>query len=319
MKMLRNPTVWGVGALALGVVVALVVALLYVSPLGHKIVTFYTDDAASVRVGDEVRIAGITVGKVKDLALEKNQVRVRAQVDNNAFVGDRSQIQVRMLTVVGGYYVNLVSLGAAPLGAAVIPVERVTMPYNLMRTLADTPKITERVNPTPINQSLDELQKGLAGPNVQTLSAVIDAGNSLISTVEKQRGQVSAILNLSDEYVRALSNYDEGLKELVRKASIIQQTLTLYGDGFGNALKQIADVFDALAPVGNFYENHRDDFLEKVRHYQETARYWVERYGVIVRAARLLRRKIERVADAQNAAPELLATDMCMPVPGSSC
>lgn len=319
MKMLRNPTVWGVGALALGVVVALVVALLYVSPLGHKIVTFYTDDAASVRVGDEVRIAGITVGKVKDLALEKNQVRVRAQVDNNAFVGDRSQIQVRMLTVVGGYYVNLVSLGAAPLGAAVIPVERVTMPYNLMRTLADAPKITERVNPTPINQSLDELQKGLAGPNVQTLSAVIDAGNSLISTVEKQRGQVSAILNLSDEYVRALSNYDEGLKELVRKASIIQQTLTLYGDGFGNALKQIADVFDALAPVGNFYENHRDDFLEKVRHYQETARYWVERYGVIVRAARLLRRKIERVADAQNAAPELLATDMCMPVPGSSC
>lgn len=319
MKMLRNPTVWGVGALAAAVVVALVVTLLYVSPLGHKTVTFYTDDAASVRPGDEVRIAGITVGKVKDLALENNQVRVRTQVDDDAFVGDQSQIQVRMLTVVGGYYVNLVSLGDAPLGAKAVPVERVTMPYNLMRTLADTPKITDNVNPKPISQSLDELQKGLAGTNVETLSAVIDAGNSLISTVEKQRGQVSAILNLSDEYVQALSNYGDGLKELVRKASIIQQTLILYGDGFGNALKQIADVFDALAPVGNFYENHRDDFLEKVRHYQETARYWVERYGVIIRAARLLRRKIERVADAQNAEPELLATDMCMPVPGSAC
>jgi phospholipid/cholesterol/gamma-HCH transport system substrate-binding protein len=32
-----------------------------------------------------------------------------------------------------------------------------------------------------------------------------------------------------------------------------------------------------------------------------------------------VRRKIERVLDAQNAPPELLATDLCMPVPGSPC
>lgn len=319
MKPLRNPTVWGVGTLVLAAVVALVAAMLYVNPPHETMVTFYTEDAASTRPGDQVRIAGITVGKVKDLALQNNQVRVRVGVDRDAFVGNRSQVQVRMLTVVGGYYVDIVSLGDAPLGDEPIPVERVTMPYNLMQTLADAPKITERVDPDPINQSLDQLQQALTGSNIDTLSAIVDAGNGLVSTIDRQRGQVSAILDLSDEYIRSLKNFGDGLRELVRKASIIEQTLILYGERFGSSLKGIADVFDALAPVGVFYENHRDDFLEKVRHYQETARYWAERSGVIVRTIRLLRRKIEQVLDAETAPPELLATDLCLPIPGSPC
>ncbi|MDR3657227.1 MAG: MlaD family protein [Mycobacterium sp.] len=319
MKVLRSPTLWGVGALSVATVVALVAAWLYISPPGEKIVTFYTEDAASARPGDQVRIAGITVGKVKDLALENNRVRVRAQVDMDAFVGDQSQIEVRMLTVVGGYYVNVVSLGDTPLGAKPIPVERVTMPYNLMRTLADATKITEHINPAPLNKSLDEVQRGLTGTNVESLTAIIDAGNSLMSTIEKQRGQVSAILNMSDEYIRSLSNFGDELKELVRKISIIEQTLIIYGEGFGSAIKGMGDILDALAPVGYFYQNHREEFLDKVRYTQEKARYWADRSGVIVRALRLVRAKVERVLDAQNAPPELLATDLCMPIPGSPC
>ena len=319
MKFLHSPTLWGVGALSVAAVVALVAGWLYISPPGEKFVTFYTEDAASARPGDQVRIAGITVGKVRDLALENNRVRVRVQVDKDAFVGDQSQIEVRMLTVVGGYYVNIVSLGDAPLGTKPIPLERVTMPYNLMRTLADSTKITDHINPVPLNKSLDEVQRGLTGSNVETLSAVIDAGNSLMSTIEKQRGQVSAILNMSDEYIRSLSNFGDELKELVRKVSIIEQTLVIYGEGFGSAIKGMGDILDALAPVGYFYQNHRDEFLDKVRYTQEKARYWADRSGVIVRAIRLVRAKIERVLDAQNAPPELLATDLCMPVPGSAC
>ncbi|BBZ43366.1 MlaD family protein [Mycobacterium parmense] len=319
MKVLHSPTFWGVSALALATVVALVAGWLYISPPAQKTVTFYTEDAASARPGDQVRIAGITVGKVKDLALEHNRVRVRTLVDDDAFVGDRSQIEVRMLTVVGGYYVNIVSLGDTPLGNKPIPVERVTMPYNLMRTLADATKITDNVNAKPLHQSLDEVQRGLAGNNVESLSAIIDAGNSLMSTVDKQRGQITAILNLSDEYIRSLSDFSDGLKQLVRKIAIVEQTLIIYGEGFGSAIKGMGDILDALAPVGYFYQNHRDEFLEKVRYTQEKARYWSERSGVIIRAIRLVRRKIERVLDAQNAPPELLATDLCMPIPGTPC
>ncbi|ORA08801.1 MlaD family protein [Mycobacterium arosiense] len=319
MKMMNNSTSWGIGALVLTTVVALVMAFLYISPPGQKVVTFYTDDAAAIRPGDQVRIAGIAVGKVKDLALESNRVRVRAQVEDSAFVGSQSQVQVRMLTVVGGYYVNLVSLGDSALGAKAIPMERVTMPYSLIRTLNDTTKITENVSSKPINESLNQVQKGLSGANMESVSAVIDAGNKVMSTIDRQRGQVTAILDLSDEYIRQIRDYGGQLREMVEKISIIEQTLTLYSEGFASALQGFGDALDALSPVGVFYMNHRGYFIAKVRDWLQKARMWTERNGVIIRALRLGRNKIERILNAQQAPPELLATDLCMPIPGSPC
>lgn len=319
VKLWRNPTLWGVGALVLATVLALVAAMLYLKPPGQKIVAFYTDDAASIRAGDEVRIAGITVGKIEDLSLEQNQVRVRAQVDGDAFVGNQSQVQVRMLTVVGGYYVNLVSLGNAPLGANPIPVQRVTMPYSLIQTLAQATKITDNLHPQPIKDSLDQLQQGLAGTNLQSLSAIVDAGNSLTSTIAKQRNQLSDILNMSDEYIRSLKDFGEELKQIVRKVSILEGTLVVYSKGLSVAINGVGSILQVLGQLGEFYQNHRDQFLEKVRDFQAKARFWDDRAGVSVRALRLMRNKLERVLDAQNAPPELLATDMCIPVPGSGC
>ena len=65
-----SPVFWGVAGLVLVTVIGLVVAWVYVSPPKQQTVTFYTDDAASVHPGDTVRIAGIIVGKVKDLSIE---------------------------------------------------------------------------------------------------------------------------------------------------------------------------------------------------------------------------------------------------------
>ncbi len=320
MKMLTKPTFWGVVALAVVVILAGTAAAVYVNPPGQKAIAFYTDDAAAIRPGDTVRIAGITVGKVKDLAIEPERVRVRATVDGDAFVGDQSQIQIRMLTVVGGYYVNVLSLGDKPLGTRAIPVERVKTPYSLMRALADSTKITDRVDPKPIRESLDQIQEGLTGTNVETLSAIIEAGNTLTSTIDKQRGQISAILNLSDEYIESLRDFTGELREIVAKISILEQTLVLYAKGFGEALSGMGDIADAfLRPFGEFWVNHREEFLEKVSDWQDRIRRWADNNSRIIPRLRRLRDKIERVLDAQNARPELLATDLCIPLPGSAC
>ncbi|CPW26071.1 Mce family protein [Mycobacteroides abscessus] len=320
MTLMKNPLFWGVTVLALVAALALTAAAIYVRPPGQRAVVFYTDDAASVRPGDGVRIAGITVGKVESLAIEPNQVKVRTTVDNDAFVGDQSQVQVRMLTVVGGYYVNLVSLGDKPLGHQAIPVQRVTMPYNLMKTLADSTKITEHIDPTPVRESLNQIQAGLNGTNVDTLSAAINAGEAITSTIDRQRGQISQILNLSDEYIESLANYRTKLKELVAKVSILEQTLVLYGKGFGDALTGMGDVSEAiLIPLGKFWVNHREEFIQRVREWQNRVRRWVDNNSRIVPRLRSVRNKMERVLDAQNARPELLATDLCIPLPGSPC
>lgn len=319
-RLLRNPVTWGAAAIAFALVVALVLAYIYYHPPGqNRIVNFYTDDAASIRVGDDLRMAGITVGKIDGLSLEPKQVRVTARVNDDAFVGDQSQIDVRMLTVVGGYYVNLVSIGDTPLGDAPIPLARVTMPYNLIRTLTDSTEITENVNTQPLNESLNQLQQGLTGTNVEVVSTVIDAGNAIISAVDRQRGQVSNILNMSDEYIRALADYRDKFDQLVRKVSILTQTLALYNGGMTSTIGGLGTVLMQLKTVGDFYEAHRVLFVEKVQQYLHKGQLFVERNGLTIRALKRVQNLLDRVLDAQNASPALLATDICMPIPGSPC
>lgn len=302
------------------VVVALAMTYVYYNPPGKdQVVSFYTDDAASIRVGDEVRMAGIKVGSVTELSLEPNQVLVKTRIDDDAFVGDQSQVDVRMLTVVGGYYVNLASMGHAPLGAEPIPLSRVTMPYSLIRTLTDTTKITQNVNTAPINESLNQISQGLTGTNIQVISSTIDAGNTLMSTIERQRGQVTKILNLSDEYIRSLSNYRDKFQQLVRKVSILTQTMVVYDKGMSQTIQGLADVLQALKPLGDFYEGHRLEFIQRVRDFLKRGRLFVERNGVTIRVLKRTQNLLDRVLNAQNADPGLLATDLCVPVPGSAC
>jgi phospholipid/cholesterol/gamma-HCH transport system substrate-binding protein len=224
-----------------------------------------------------------------------------------------------MLTVVGGYYVNLASLGNTPLGANTIPLSRVTMPYSLIRTLTDTTKITQNVNTTPVNESLNQIAQGLTGTNVQVVATVINAGNALMSTVDRQRGQVTEILNLSDEYIRALSGYRDKFAQLVRKVSILTQTLVIYDRGLSGTLLGLGDVSQALKPLGDFYVTHQVEFIEKVRDFLYKGRLFVERNGLTIRALKRVQNLFDRVLDAQNAEPGLLATDLCVPIPGSAC
>jgi virulence factor Mce-like protein len=321
MSPVRSQRYWGGAALAIVAIVGVVVALLYISPPNQRIVTFYTDDAASLRAGDTVRIAGIVVGTIKDLALEPSQIRVRASVDRDAFVGDQSQVQVRMLTVVGGYYVTIVPLGNAPLGARPIPKERVTMPYSLMQALTDTTKITVQVAPKPIKDSIDQLQQGLRGTNIDSVAAVLNAGNAIANALDSQRGELSKVLQLSDEYIDRLADYRGTLQAYIRKVAILEESLILYGKSFSDALLGIGAIGQALGPVVDFYFTHRADFLEKVRGVLGDLRTIADRNGVVVRVLGRIHDRMERALDRQNnfIRPELLATDICIPVHGSPC
>ena len=73
-----------------------------------------------------------------------------------------------MLTVVGGYYVNLNSIGELPLGANLFRVAVTRRTFSI-RTLNVTTKITKL---KPINESLNAIQKGLKGTNVEAPAAI---------------------------------------------------------------------------------------------------------------------------------------------------
>lgn len=318
---LRNPLWWGVITIALATIVAMVVAWVYISPPHRQLVSFYTDDAASVRAGDVVRVAGMDVGTVKSISLEPQRVRVQLSLKDDVFVGDQTQVEVRMLTVVGGYFVTLLPLGDQDLGRNPIPIERVTMPYSLIRTLSDATKITDQVAPRPINESLNQIQEGLTGTNTEILAKIIDAGDSVSQVLERQRGQLTSVLEMSNEYLRTMNNNRELLEYLISRIAILEETMILYGDGFAGGLEGLGKVVDKIYPLIPFYFEHKEDFTNRVRGVLSEFQTVADRNGVLVRWLRRVRGRMQDTLDAQNRGtpPQLLATDLCFPIEGKIC
>ncbi|WP_242657063.1 MlaD family protein [Mycobacterium talmoniae] len=312
---------WGVTTIALTAIVTLVVGWVYISPPHQQLVTFYTDDAASVRAGDSVRVAGINVGTVKHVSLEPQHVRVQLSLKDDVFIGDQTQVDVRMLTVVGGYFVTLVPLGDRRLGQHPIPADRVTMPYSLVRTLSDATKITDQVAPRPINESLSQIQQGLAGSNTEILAKIIDAGNGVSEVLERQRGQLTKILEMSNEYIGTMNGNRELLEHLISRIAILEETLILYSKGFGSSIEGLGKIVDDIYPLVPFYFEHRQDFIDRVRGVLAEFQTVADRNGALVRWLRRVRGRMQTTLDAQNAGtpPELLATDLCFPIEGSRC
>ncbi|OBI41695.1 mammalian cell entry protein [Mycobacterium colombiense] len=320
-RSLGNPLFWGVVTIAVTTIIALVVAWVYISPPHRQLVSFYTNDVASVKAGDSVRVAGMDVGTVKKVSLEPQQVRVQLSVKDDVFIGDQTQVDVRMLTVVGGYFVTLLPHGDRPLGRHPIPIDRVTMPYSLIRTLSDATKITDQVAPQPINKSLNQIQQGLTGSNTEILAKVLDAGNSISEILEHQRGQLTSILEMSNEYLQMMNGNRKLLEYLTTRVAILEETLTLYSKGFAGSIYGLGRIIDKIYPFLPFYMSHRQDFLARVRGVLGEIQAIADRNGVVVRVLRRIRGRLQTTLDAQNQGtpPELLATDLCFPIEGSRC
>lgn len=156
----------GAALLVAVIVVAAVIVVVYVNPPpGKKQFTFLTDDVSSVAVGQDVRVAGLNVGKVTGLELGANEVRVTAEVDEEIFIGDRSRVEVRMLTPVGGYAATLIPLGGdVPLGGDNwIQSSAVSVPYSIGDVIQEVPTVTDNVDATDIDGNLGQVADALDG------------------------------------------------------------------------------------------------------------------------------------------------------------
>ena len=104
----RNPVV-------LGVVGALAVALIVVGSLSAaRIKGVLTEreyharftEAAGLRPGDDVRVAGLTLGTVSSLSIEDDQVEVAFRLDKDVRLGRDTQAEIKSATVLGRKFLD---------------------------------------------------------------------------------------------------------------------------------------------------------------------------------------------------------------------
>jgi len=211
----RNPIAVAVAGLA---ILAAIAALTYFSgnlPFigGGTGYTAYFAEAAGLQPGNEVRIAGVTVGQVTGVSLAGNKVAVTFRVKNQ-WVGSKTTAAIDIKTLLGDKYLALDPLGSGPQDPGTpIPLSRTTSPYDVTQAFGGVSQQISKINTTQLAQSLRTLSAAFAStpPYVRSalrglaaLSASVASRDSAVTSLLAGARKVTGTLAREDARFQAL-------------------------------------------------------------------------------------------------------------------
>ncbi len=242
----------GIIGVVLVAIVAVAAGVLYVVPIGKKTYTADLAEAQSVKAGDDIRVAGISVGTVKSLELKPDRVVMRFTVDSGLFVGDQSTLDVRMLTVVGGNYVALFPSGTTPLGDKHIAMDRVRLPYSLVQTFQDAAEPVSKIDGDTLRRNLAALGTSVAeAPD--TLRTTLDSLSSFVDDLNRQHEMISKAIANADEYVTMYDGAKGSLGRLVQATNRMEDLVLGKRAELQEGLRLLNAVINKAAAIAPTY------------------------------------------------------------------
>jgi phospholipid/cholesterol/gamma-HCH transport system substrate-binding protein len=234
----RNPVI--VGAVSLAVIAALILAAFRAQDLpligGGDIYYASFSEAGGLKTGDEVRIAGVRVGKVEAVELAGDHVRVTFRVDSGEEFGTDTAAQIKIKTLLGAMFLALQPAGSGQMEEeSEIPLERTQSPYDVVEAFSGLAETSERIDTDQLAKGLttladlmrntpEEFRRALDG--VSALSANVAARDEQINQLLQNLHRVSGVLDERDEDILALMRDSRVLFEaLVKRREAIHNLL----------------------------------------------------------------------------------------------
>ena len=194
-------------------------------------------DASRLKTGDTVRVAGVRVGTVRDVALRSDKnVIVDFDADRNIVLTTGTKAAVRYLNLVGDRYLELVdgpgSTRVVPAGAQ-IPEDRTAPALDLDLLLGGLKPVIQGLNPEDVN----------------ALSA------SLIQVLQGEGGTLESLLSKTSSFSNSIADNNEVVGQLIENLKNTLDTLSKNGDQFSGAIDRLEQLITGLSkdrdPIGN--------------------------------------------------------------------
>jgi len=175
-------------------------------------------DASGLAPGNEVRVAGVKVGKVTGVALDRDGqqpfVRVDFRVDG-VRLGRDTQATIRIKTVLGQKYLALAPSGSTPLPAGGrIPLDHTASPLDVVDAVNGLADTLDHIDAGQLSQAFTVLSQTFADTPDSVRSSL--AGLSRVSQAVADRDdQLRTLLAHARAVTGVLADNDQALKNLV--------------------------------------------------------------------------------------------------------
>lgn len=261
----RNPV-------AVGVVSVAVIAMLLVvafraedMPLIGGGDTYYAafSEAGGLEKDDEVRVAGVRVGKVRDISLRGNEVLVEFVVDRGTDLGAQTGADIRIKTLLGSMYLALDPEGGGELEAdSEIPQARTTAPYDVVEAFSGLASTTERIDVDQLSTSLDTLT-GMMEGTPEELRGTLQGLSRLSRNVAARDQQINTLLQNAEKVTGVLADRDKELRKLFRDGDRLIRAVYARREAVSRLLDSTRQLSDELTTL---VRQSREDLKPALQH-----------------------------------------------------
>ncbi|WP_245661685.1 MlaD family protein [Nocardia salmonicida] len=316
---------WGIAGMCAAVLLLVAIGAVYVTgTTAERTYSAEMAQAGSVRTGDDVRLAGIPVGKVTALTLLPDRVRMEFTVAEDAFLGDQTTLDIRMLTFVGGYYLAVLPAGTKPLGATVIPMERVIVPYNLTKAFQDAVEPVRRIDGSVFRQDLAALSTAI-DKSPDAVRSTVRAAGDVVAILDEQNADISRALSIADEYLTALDANADVLADLIITLGTLEQIIQTNKVQVAESLYDLAVILQDLTPLGRAWDASIKERAQPLADAIPALEQLGGRLGALLDAVRAFEQRLLPLmpagggvsVDQSGATIQLPA--VCVPLPGGGC
>lgn len=208
--------------------------------------------ASQLQKGDDVRVAGVNVGEVKDVQVhDRSQALVTFTARSDVPLTTASRAEIRFLNLVGDRYLALErgEPGAEPLRpGAVIPPERTTPALNLTVLFNGFQPLFAALEPRQVNRLSLNIVRTLQGES-GTVRSLLASTASLTNSLADRDRLIGEVVRNLDVMLRTVDDRRRQLDQLV--VALRDWATDLSGDrrAIGRSVQNVSTLTDEVASL----------------------------------------------------------------------
>ena len=243
-------------------------------------------DAGGVFTNQEVTYRGLTVGRVGDMTVVPDGVKIELIVEDDYKIpAQDTEARVMFKSAVGEQFVDILPTTNQPPyleDNSTIPIEHTSIPVSTQSLLTTTESVLKGVPPESLRSALTSLGEGLAGRGGD-IALIIESLADLSETFAARAPEVEGILKngttLGSKFLESSDDFKLAIRELIEVADLLSdnrgtlkrllensnlasdELISLIRNNRGNLNKVIIQ----LAEINEFQANSGDDLIRLFR------------------------------------------------------
>ena len=274
------------------------------------------DDVAGLRSGDDVRLAGIPVGRVRAIAVVDGQARLELAIDPDVRVAEDATVAIRWRNLIGQRYVGI--RPGSPSAVALADgdvIERTDDVVDLGQLVNQLAPLARAVGPEQINRILQALVEAFEG-NDGAFDALVANSTSLTAALGERDLVVQQLIADSATVSQALASRDEQIAAMVSNLAAVSSTIDATDELLARTVDEVARFSSTTADLLGRASGDLGAVLEVVASLTGTA---VDSLSTIEQAIQTLPAMLDAVLPTINRGPFLRVNQLCLAAGPGPC